>query len=159
MIGYTRAFVAALAALLALLGAAMVAAAPLRDPAPRAFTPLQFAAAHPFYTLKIGQTFRITGTLQPWWWPKSAVIAPPGGQTWTWGWRHRAVVVTYGSTNALFARLRRFPLLKAFVPPTADHPLTGRVATFRVRVVPCRAGVPFCRWRPVTLQLEDGGTA
>jgi hypothetical protein len=42
------------------------------------------------------------------------------------------------------------------LPATANHPLTGRFATYHLRVIRCRTIYPKCPARATILQLVDG---
>ena len=53
-----------------------------------------------------------------------------------------------------FVLLRRVPVLGGLVPPTADQPLTGQLATYQVVWVGC-PGYPRCQRSP--WQLASGG--
>jgi hypothetical protein len=152
-----RAVIALAAALLLLVGTAVASVTYLGPPAEPTYTPGQFAAVNLRPRLQVGQTLRITGILQSWWFPASGVIVqgPSGARG---RWRRVGVFVIFGPHNPILSRLRRLPLVAPFVPPTPDHPLINKVATFRVRVIPCQASIPLCPWRSPALQLADGGT-
>ncbi len=67
------------------------------------------------------------------------------------------IVVALGPKDRLRDMLRRLPLVGSILslPPTADHPLIGRVATYRVALVACGN---LCASGLSTIQLQDGGT-
>ncbi len=49
--------------------------------------------------------------------------------------------------------LHQIPLIQSLAPPTADYPITGRVATYRVLLVRCITSCPL----GAVWQLQDGG--
>ena len=155
-----RAVIALAAALLLLVGTAVASVAYLGPPTEPTYTPGQIAAANLRSHLQVGQTLRISGILQSWWFPASGVIVPDPASAGAYGgrWRRVGVFVIFGPQNPILSRLRRLSLVAPFVPPTPDHPLVNKVATFRVRVIPCQASIPLCPWRSPALQLADGGT-
>lgn len=148
--------------------AAGIAAAVIRPTAAGPlYTPAQFAALHLRARLRVGQTLYLKGILRdsgsPGWggwggwsgwsgWDGSGVIAESPSSLWG-GVR---VFVIYGPRSGL-SRLRGAPLVGPLLPPTADHPLTGKVAVFRLRAVRCGVS-PICTFRTPALQLQDGGT-
>lgn len=121
------------------------------------YTPAQLAVPTVHQGLVLGHIIRIRGRLQ--------AIMPEMGATSgiIYGANGRAgdgIFVLYGVPSPLLDRLRRLPIVGALAPlqSAPDQPLTGRLATFRLRVVPCRASAITCAFRSPDLQLVDGGT-
>src|SRR5579875_3406208 len=139
-----------LVAVAAVALAASITAVVVRQPLASApvYTPAQFAALHLRSRLHIGQTLFIKGMLRDfgtfYGWRGSGAIsqASPMGAI--------GVFVLYGPRSNI-SRLRGVPLIGRLVPPTADHPIMGQVAVFRVRVVQC-AVFPVCSFRTPALQ-------
>ena len=121
------------------------------------YTPAQFTAHNVLPRLQIGQMIRLRGRLQ--------AVLPNTGSPYDLiygadGRTSTSVLVLSGPSNPLIERLRGLPLVGPLLPlpPTPDHPITGRTATFRLRAVPCTATALTCAFRVVDLQLVDGGT-
>jgi hypothetical protein len=121
------------------------------------YTPAQFAAHNVLLNLKIGQMIRLRGRLQ--------AVLPNAGSPYDLiygadGRTSTSVLVLSGPSNPLIERLRGLPLVGSLLPlpPTPDHPITGRMATFRLRAVRCMATALTCAFRVIDLQLVDGGT-
>lgn len=155
MRGLPRAPVALAIVLASALGIS-IAASGLPDTANGpVYTPARFAALGVRSQLKFGQVIRIRGIMQPLWphmGPADGVIfeRQRGGSD--------GVFVLFGPGSPVVSRLRGLPLVGPLVPPTADEPLTGKIATFRVQAVACTAAYFVCAFRSPDLQLQDGGT-
>lgn len=66
--------------------------------------------------------------------------------------------VMLGSPNPILDALRRAPLLGRLVPVSAEQPIIGRPATYRLRLIRCRP--PACSLPvPTVWQVQDGGSA
>lgn len=61
-----------------------------------------------------------------------------------------------GTPNPLLSSLRRLPLVGTLVPPTPDHPVTAKVATYIVRRRTCPSPRALCEGLPGWV-LESGG--
>lgn len=111
------------------------------------------------FRLHVGQTVRVRGVLQPLANRQNATL-PATGLFDTPSFAGIAIAVYYGPPDPLAARLRRLPLLGSLIPfpPTANHPLSGRLATYHLRAIGCRTVHPLCNAHEVLLQLADGGT-
>ena len=121
------------------------------------YTPAQLAVPAVHQGLVLGRIIRVRGRLQaimPEMGATSGIIYGPNGRTGD------GVFVLYGAPSPLLARVRRLPIVGTLLPlqPGPDQPLTGRMATFRLRVVPCRASAITCAFRSPDLELVDGGT-
>ncbi len=119
------------------------------------YTPAQFAALHLRSRLRVGDTLYIRGALRDFGafpgWGGSGAIAQTSSRYGV------SVFVVYGPRSDIL-RLRGLPLIGPLIPPTADHPTTGKVAVFRVRAVRCAVS-PACYFRTPALQLQDGGAS
>jgi len=72
---------------------------------------------------------------------------------------HPGLIIVGGSSDPLIGAARRVPVFATLLPPTADHPLLGRVATYRVEYT----GPPSCPPSspcnpPSPWRLLDGGS-
>ena len=65
--------------------------------------------------------------------------------------------VVLGPQNPIIEVFRHVPALGQLVPATADHPITGQPATYRLRLVRCMP--PSCALSPLPTvwQIQDGG--
>jgi len=61
-----------------------------------------------------------------------------------------------GTPNPLLSSLRRLPLVGTLVPPSPDHPVTAKVATYIVRRRTCPSPRALCEGLPGWV-LESGG--
>lgn len=129
----------------------------LSPPSRRQPIPLRFR-------LQVGQIVRVRGVLQPLVNQQNvtppAALSPAAGLFDTARFTGIGIGVYDGAPDPLAARLRGLPILTGLIPfpPTADHPLSGRLATYRLRVIRCRTIHPLCTAHAVLLQLADGGT-
>ncbi len=113
--------------------------------------------------LRLGQSVRVRGVLQPI--PNGRSATPLEGSlfgTAASATHGVGLAVYYGPPDSLVARLRAVPLIARLIPlpPTADHPLLGRLATYRLHVIRCQTFDPLCPVFPRSLRVElaDGGT-
>jgi len=64
---------------------------------------------------------------------------------------HPGLMIAGGSSDPLVTAVRRVPVLAALIPPTADRPLLGRMATYRIEYIgppPCLPSCePVAPWR------------
>lgn len=106
-----------------------------------------------------GEIMQVRGVLQPLTAQQKATF-PATGLFDTANFAGIGIAVYYGAPDPLAARLRSLPLLPRLIalPATANHPLTGRFATYHLRVIRCRTIYPKCPARATILQLVDGGT-
>ena len=111
------------------------------------------------YRLRLNQVIRLRGVLQP---PDVRQNPSPMGAVLydAASYAGEGVAIYYGPSDSLAARLRGLPLLARLVPlpPTADRPLLGQMATYRLRAIRCTDIHPVCNAQVVVLQLADGGT-
>ncbi len=110
------------------------------------------------YRLQLGQHFYLRGAI----WsispshPAVTGVFDSMSMNKAMGSRNTGIVVAIGPSDPLHAMLRRVPLVGSILPlpPTADHPLIGHVATYRVALVPCG---DLCAPGLSIIQLQDGG--
>jgi len=91
------------------------------------------------------------GSLEPTIGLRDAVVTRVGPAT-----TYAEIDIALGPPNPILDALRRIPLLNPIVPATADHPIVGRPATYRLRLIRCAQ--PSCTLPlPAIWQLQDGG--
>ena len=97
---------------------------------------------------KMGHSLLVRGLLVPW--------QERGGATSYFLFGGPAVgtggtlIIFSGPSSPLLAALRRVPLVGPWLPPTPDHPIVGRPATYRLSLI--RSITAYTRF-----QLMDGG--
>lgn len=118
----------------------------------------QYLSNSPRQRLHVGQIVRVRGVLQPL--PAVRSVTPLKGalfDTVAAASHGVGLAVYYGPPDPLVSRLRAVPLIARLIPlpSTADRPLLGRLATYRLRVIRCRNIDLSCAWQ---FELVDGGT-
>ena len=137
---------------LALSAGAAAVFSVLPQPGP-VLTPSQLTATGRIPTMHTGTIVRLRGVLICAGRGNAAVCAlldpPPIANP-------NMFLVALGAPDPLLATVRSVPLLGQFVPPSADHPVTKRVAVYRVSRRACPSPRALCAGRPGWV-LQSGG--
>lgn len=142
-------------ALLVVIALLTAGSAALAVRAPKAvgptYTPLQLLHSSQLQGAKTGQAFQVRGILYLW------QIGLRGTAFFLFGGPKVGsgglLVVFAGPPNPVASTLRRWPVIGPRIPPTADHPIVNKLATYRVKVIAC---LTTCSALP-RFQLTDGG--
>ncbi len=150
MIGMIRAFVLLVVTALLIAGSVALAVRSPKAVGPT-YTPLQLLRSSQLQGAKTGQAFQVRGILYLW------QIGPRGTAFFLFGGPKVGsgglLVVFAGSQNPAASTLRRWPVVGPRIPPTADHPIVNKLATYRVKVIAC---LTTCSALP-RFQLLNGG--
>ena len=107
-----------------------------------------------------GWTLRVQGVLvsaPPWVIPAAPHLYGLQDRVYHVPTAHGGLIIAGGSSIPLIAAAWRVPVLAPLLPPTADHPLLGRMATYRIEYIgppPC----PPSPCNPSPWRLLDGGS-